>query len=114
MIVDRAGGYVSMDRELWVKLLWENVKEKGLRFVEGRSPGVEDSHWIKEDMRQWIVSSGKKQRKDEGKLRVEIVEPRIPEGIVTSIQKGHASLDRGLWVKFSGSKRSLRIETPEA
>jgi hypothetical protein len=58
MIVDRAGGYVSTDRELWVKLLWENEGER-FEIVEGRSPGVEDSHWIKEDMRQWIVSSGK-------------------------------------------------------
>jgi hypothetical protein len=40
------------------------------------------------EMCQWIVSSGKKQRKDEGKLRVEIVEPRIPEGIVTIDPKG--------------------------
>jgi hypothetical protein len=26
---------------------------------------AEDSHWIKEDTRQWIVNSGKNQRKDE-------------------------------------------------
>jgi hypothetical protein len=63
-----------MDRELWAKLLWENVKEKGLRLSEGRSPRVEDTIGL----------------------------------------KGHMSLDHGLQVKCSGSKQSLRIETPEA
>jgi hypothetical protein len=32
MIIDRVGGYVSMDHELRAKLLRENVKEKGLRL----------------------------------------------------------------------------------
>jgi hypothetical protein len=41
MIVDRAGGYVSMDHELQAKLLRENAKEKGLILlkVEVRSGG---------------------------------------------------------------------------
>jgi hypothetical protein len=30
MIIDRSGGYVSTDHELQVKLLQENMKEKGL------------------------------------------------------------------------------------
>jgi hypothetical protein len=38
MIVDRAGGYMLMDRELWVKLLQENMKEKGLRFSKAEVP----------------------------------------------------------------------------
>jgi hypothetical protein len=38
MIVDRAGGYVSTDRELQVKLLQENVKEKGLRLPKAEVP----------------------------------------------------------------------------
>jgi hypothetical protein len=73
MIIDHVGGYVSMDQ--LGKLLWENDEGERFEIVEGRSPRVKDSHWIKEDMRQWIVSSGKKKRKDERKLRVEIVEP---------------------------------------
>jgi hypothetical protein len=51
-----------------------------------------------------FFSYGKKQRKDEINLRVEIVEPRIPEVFVTFDPKYHASLDRGLQVKFSVRK----------
>jgi hypothetical protein len=38
MIVDHAGGYVSTDRELQVKLLQENVKDKGLIFSKDEVP----------------------------------------------------------------------------
>jgi hypothetical protein len=60
------------------------------------------------------VNSG---RNYSGKIegeRFEIVEGRSPEWRIVIGLKGHASLDHGLWVKCSGSKWSLRIETPEA
>jgi hypothetical protein len=57
--------------------------------AEGQSLGVEDSHWIKEDMCQWIFISRKMQRRDERKLRVEINEPQISEGTVTIDPKGN-------------------------
>jgi hypothetical protein len=41
-IIDRVAGYVSMDRELREKLLWENVKEKGLRLPKCQSPEVNE------------------------------------------------------------------------
>jgi hypothetical protein len=35
---DHAGGYVSTDRELWVKLLWENANEKGFKLPKAEVP----------------------------------------------------------------------------
>jgi hypothetical protein len=68
---------------------------------------VEDSHWIKEDTRQWIVNSGKKKRKDDRKLRVEIVEPRIPEGIVTIDPKGTHII--GSWTPGEMLQEKMRV-----
>jgi hypothetical protein len=31
-------GHVAKDRELWVKSLWENVKEKGLKSSKPEQP----------------------------------------------------------------------------
>jgi hypothetical protein len=36
MIVDHAGGYVSIDHELRVKLLRENAKEKSLKLSKDK------------------------------------------------------------------------------
>jgi hypothetical protein len=56
---------------------------------------------------------GKKQRKDERKLRVEIVEPRIPEGIVTVDPKGTRvvgswTLGEMLWEQAEFENRNSR------
>jgi hypothetical protein len=73
MIVDYVGGYVSTDRELREKLLWENAKEKGLILSKAEVP-------------KWRIAIG---------------------------LKGNVSLDHGLRVKCFGSRKSLRIESPE-
>jgi hypothetical protein len=75
--------------------------------------GEENNHWIKEDMLQWIVSSGKMQRKDERKLRVEIVEPQISKGIVIIDPKGTCiigswTLDEMLQEKVEFENRNSR------
>jgi hypothetical protein len=51
-------GHVAKDHELWVKSLWENMKDEGLKSSKPEQPkqlGVVDP-W--EDMCHWIIDSG--------------------------------------------------------
>jgi hypothetical protein len=79
MIVDRAGGYVSTDRELRAKLLRENTKEKGLRLSKAEVPEWRIVIGLKGHTSVDCGLRVKCSRKDERKLRIEI--PEYPKGL---------------------------------